>query len=69
MDGQVCSYNLATRLSANSPAQLDSLMTLINEGVTISLAINMERNLFLFVVIEETDTRQLSMEKVRKANN
>ena len=61
VDGQVCSYNLATRLPANSP--------LINEGVTISLAINVERNLFLFVVIEETDTRQLSMEKVRKANN
>ena len=60
-DGQVCSYNLATQYPANSP--------LINEGVTISLAINVERNLFLFVVIEETDTRQLSMEKVRKANN
>ena len=64
VDGQVCSYNLATQLSASS-LQIIPFISLISEGATISLAINVEKNLFLFVVIEE-NTR-LNMEKVRKA--
>ena len=64
IDGKVYSYNLASVLSRLVPPS-NQLVTLINGGVTISLAINVENNLFLFVAIEKNTS--LSMEKVRKA--
>ena len=66
VDGRVCSYNVSRLPALFASNQPWPVMTLINRGVTISLAISVEKNLFLFVVTEE-NTNRLNMEKVRKA--
>ena len=66
VDGRVCSYNVSRLPALLGSKQPVIMPTLINRGVTISLAISVERNLFLFVVTEE-NTNRPNMEKVRKA--
>ena len=58
--GQVCSYNLDMMVAKGIVPE----KILINKGVTISLTINVESNLFLFVVTEKNTS--LNIEKVRK---